>query len=491
MLHATYPARELRFEPIRLGRLPVGTVLHAGHNFWVEHAGRLAIEQVNPLIGNWSALHADIAKLPFGSEKIAQPCVLAARYGDVTWGHWVGEILPRIVIAEAMYPGRFSFAMNANIIDPTIDGGYATAVLQSLGAYGINQDRLIGLRADRHYHFDTLFAVADIWSVAGIHPTAIDVMRSRLPKVQTENPGRKLAILRRDASTRNIANLADIEQVLDREGYTIADPARLSFQAQADLFRTSDDLFGVLGSGLIGLMFAPDNVRVASVAPGSWPDAYFHIFMQHRNASYADLRGPALWTGEGLERDAPFLVVPSHFESALMTLSQPESVQSPGGMTKIGDVTIPRRLGQTLADIDFAEAGKSQLYQREGWSFQEPQHVWAVGPRSVIVLPDVDFAAAALLELDVFALTDQSCLIARRLEVFLNGTSLGGADIAAHATISLVILPGCLLAGATNILEFHHPHCLSPRALGFGDDDRPLAFAFKRLRLRASATKRI
>ena len=37
--------------------------------------------------------------------------MIVARYGFGTWGHWIGELLPKIVTVEAAFPGRFSFAI--------------------------------------------------------------------------------------------------------------------------------------------------------------------------------------------------------------------------------------------------------------------------------------------------------------------------------------------------------------------------------------------
>jgi hypothetical protein len=79
---------------------------------------------------------------------IQDECFIAARYGHRTWGHWLGEILPLVALAERVYPGRFRYAT-------TFYGGdgasYGSRVAESFAAYGISENRLFRMMANRSY----------------------------------------------------------------------------------------------------------------------------------------------------------------------------------------------------------------------------------------------------------------------------------------------------------------------------------------------------
>ena len=76
---------------------------------------------------------------------VGQPCLLLARYGENTWGHWVTEMLVKAVIAERLLPGRFFYAVPWWTTEPGAANGLADAVLGSLAAYGIEPQRLVRL----------------------------------------------------------------------------------------------------------------------------------------------------------------------------------------------------------------------------------------------------------------------------------------------------------------------------------------------------------
>jgi general stress protein CsbA len=293
MTQRTYLPYRAPFDPVMIGCLPDDTRLLGGNSYWVEVAGSLAAEQINPLTPDVAATFTALRDLPFPTEIIDAPCLLVARYGDVTWGHWVAEILPRAILAEHAYPGRFLYAVGAHVTSAAAVGSYAGRILESLAAYGIGEDRILKLRLDRHYQFSKLHAVTGIWSAGGMNPLVMRVMREALSPPSSHSNGR-LAMLRRDAPTRNLVNGDEMVEVMTSHNFTIVDMADQPFLNQVALFRDSHTIFGVLGSGLIGLIYAPEGVKVASVAPGAWEDTYFHPLIQLRNGWHADLRGPTL-----------------------------------------------------------------------------------------------------------------------------------------------------------------------------------------------------
>lgn len=483
MSQGVYAARNVIFEPILLGALPPGCLMPGGDSFWIESDDCLAADQINPLTADIPAMRDQLSALPFDEERIGSPCLLVARYGEITWGHWMGEILPRAILAEAAWPGRFRYVVSETITRPGQNRDYATAILETLAAYGIHEDRLLRLRPDRHYRFDSLHAVTGIWSPDGMNPDAMRAMREGLKAPGRRGSGGKLAILRRDAATRGIFNQGEIESLLAARGFTIADPARLPFIDQIALFRDAETIFGVLGSGLIGLIYAPEAMRVATAAPGDWADPYFHMLVKARNGWQADLRGPTLWTGNGLPRDASFLLDPDHTGTALDLLEKPEAELAPDGIVALGDIRLPRHPGRTVFAVDFSAGGNARPLIRDGWSVQEDSHVWSIGPRSTMTLPAPHETGRYALELDLMALILPGFVVARPLTIIIDGTPAGTFSIVGFARI-ICPLPSTEDKNGDSIeIVFEHPLCVSPRMTGHAPDDRPTAIAFLGLRL--------
>ncbi len=483
MIKTAYRARHARFDPVLLGRLPEGTTMLGGESYWLWHDDVLVTDQINPLIGDPARSFDELMALSYPTETIDEPCLLVARYGDVTWGHWVAEILPRAIMAERAHPGRFRFVLGERISTMPETRGYATAVLESLAAFGIGRERIMQLRADRHYRFKALHAVSGIWSLAGMNITVMDAMRSMVrSRIKPAGHGR-VAVLRRGDHTRGFSNAAAVETLLSEHGFYAPSIEALSFREQVGLFLDAEMIFGAQGSGLVNLIFAPQGIRVISAAPSAWHDTFFHPMIQARDGWHADLRGPTLWTGEGLERDAPFLAIERDITAAITLLERPETALAPEGMIHLGNAVLPRRLGAPCATIGFGASGNADQYTQHGWSIPEATHTWSVGPVSTMRLPAPRGSTRLVLELDVMALVLDRGLVGRPLDVVVNGVAVGSAMIEAFDTVAFVLPPDCVDGHDWLDIVFIHPLCVSPRMTGHGADDRDTALSFLALRL--------
>lgn len=481
VLHGAYYARQIEFDPVRLGRLPDALLL-GGNSNWVLVGDVPVLDQISPLTQDRASTLQALRALQFPIEEVEEPCVLVARYGDVTWGHWLAEILPRAVIAERACPGRFRFVVPAQITTRAESRSYADAVLESLAAYDIGEDRLIRTSWDRNYRFHQLYALDALWNVSAvINPDVLGTMRDALPPPRGSWPHR-LAVLRPDTKTRNISNVTEVADWLQADGFAVTDIAQLSFLDQVDAFRHGDTVFGVLGSGLVGLMYSPDAVKVVSAAPGSWADSYFYMLIQLRQGYYADIRGSVLWDGEGLERDAPFVVHRKHLTAALARLDAPDEELTSDGMVSVGGVELARNLHRKLVELIFSNDGNASEFLGDGWQPAEPGLIWSSGLVSTLRLPFRHPQDNYVLELELFAFATPPYLAAQRLEVVVNGVAVATLPVSNFTRVACRLPVAALNSDALEF-AFHHPLFPPLRALGIAADDRPLAVAFRRLRL--------
>jgi hypothetical protein len=220
---------------------------------------------------------------------IDENVVMLGRFGMRTWGHWLGELLPKVMCVEALHPGRYKYLLPDILTsDPIL-----RSQRESLEFYGLRQDRLLLVPPGRSYKFRELAVVTSAWSEHMLHPGAVELMRKheKLP-AEISKPPDRIALLRRESSTRNLANLGEIECFLRSHGWTVIDLGDLPFAEQVAAFEAASAVVSVLGSGLAGTIYAPRGVKMLTLAPVGWADGFFLAMMQNRDAMLAEIRGP-------------------------------------------------------------------------------------------------------------------------------------------------------------------------------------------------------
>ena len=289
--------------------------LHPSADYTVTVGLSLVEEQAPPWYGE-ATRAAIAADRPI--EEIGGEVVIVARYGFWTWGHWLGELLPKIVMVEAAFPGRFRF-----IVPDTEDVPKWRNFRNSIQAYGVSPDRLILIRPGKTLRLKTAWAVTPIWSDHVMHPAAAEMMRGALPQKPIEK-ARKIAIFREQADARSLVNWSQIAECLSRCGYEAVEMAGLDFEDQVQLFREAHAIFGTLGSGLTGLIYAPIGVQVLSVAPHIFGDRFFYALVADRRGRYADVRGPIITPDSSIPHRGSFSVDPDRIGAGLSALGLPD-----------------------------------------------------------------------------------------------------------------------------------------------------------------------
>jgi capsular polysaccharide biosynthesis protein len=289
LLRTLYIPRICRLPAVELRRFPPDARLAVpnGEEMLPIRDERVAVEQVHP---SWpdEQLQRAIADCE-ATDFIDESAIIIGRFGMRTWGHWLGELVPKILCVEAMQPGRYRYLFPAPLMsDPLL-----RPQRESLEFYGLGPDRLLLLQPGRSYRFRELAAVTSVWADHMVHPAAVELMRKGAG-IHGEGIDRtdRIALLRRESSTRNLANVEEIEWFLRSHGWRIIDIGELSFAQQVATFEAASAVVSVLGSGLAGLMYAPRGVKVLTLAPVRWADGFFFAMMQNRNAALAEIRGP-------------------------------------------------------------------------------------------------------------------------------------------------------------------------------------------------------
>ncbi len=317
LVRPAYAARTGRPEPVDIMVLPPGTLLR-GDAQWVVQIGDAVLrEQVPP---NWTAdapIWKRLSSCDPQTVESDRDILLIARFGLRTWGHWMGELLPKIVVCERRQPGRFTYALPGAAFDREQGGLLAMRLAESLSAYGIGMSRVLMLD-ERAYRFARLFAVTSVWTDRMMHPAVLADMRERTePGGDGHSGSRQVALLRGDNDRRQIANAVEVKACLTARGFDVLDIAEQDFSAQLAIFRSARTIFSILGSSLSGLIYAREGVEVIAAAPDRFADRFFYALMQARKARYAEVRGPVAGEPHKIYRDSSFVLPVAALDQAI------------------------------------------------------------------------------------------------------------------------------------------------------------------------------
>jgi hypothetical protein len=288
LLRNLYRPRICRLPAVELRRFPPEARLAVpnGEELLPIRGEQVAAEQIHP---SWPDEQLQQALTACSTtDFIDESAIIIGRFGMRTWGHWLGELLPKIMCVEALQPLHYKYLFPAPLIsDPML-----RSQRESLEFYGLDRERLLLVQPGRSYRFRELASVTSVWSDHMVHPAAIELMRNHanIPSEGVHRPDR-IALLRRESSTRNLANLEEIQWFLLAHGWSIVDIGEQSFAEQVATFEAASAIISVLGSGLAGLPYAPRSVKVLTLAPIDWADGFFFAMMQNRDATLADIRG--------------------------------------------------------------------------------------------------------------------------------------------------------------------------------------------------------
>jgi hypothetical protein len=316
LVNDIYVARAVAMQPIDLIRLPPAKA-YAAEEFLVAVDDCWLEEHIPPWMPPGSPAPPSVRSSAQAGDILGEVVVLA-RFGATTWGHWLGELIPKVALLEAAYPGRFSYT-----VPEVLEREQFSSFRQALLFHGVSPERLVFLRHGRDYRLAKPWLLSTAWSEFLLHPAAAAAMRARVP-VTHAPMARRVALLRRPGDGRDIENWKEVGEALRDRGYDHVHIADLTFEAQVRVFTESRSVVSVLGSGLTGLIYSPQAVRVASFAPSHFGDRFFYGLICGRQGRYADVRGYAPAPTNGGTDRSPFELSVARLHDALDALDAPE-----------------------------------------------------------------------------------------------------------------------------------------------------------------------
>lgn len=485
-LYAAGPEHQ---EPVILGQYPEPLIVDTRQHFLAATGNTLILEQIpyhlldkpDAIRRAAQALHESRAQ----AMTIDAPILLVGRYGYQVWGHWLHEMLAKIVAVETAFPRRLSYAVPADITLPGPTRSYSTAVLESLAAYGIGADRLIRLPPGHVIEFRNAFDATGIWQ-RGLHHDIARLMRAIVADIPVR-PDQRLMVMRQPADMRAIYNGPEIAHLLANEGFTAIDPRGTTFLQQAQAFAASPIIAGELGSNLANLIFAPRNVRLLSFAPFGWIDAYFLHVMKERAGHHADIRGPTTQLRGPDPHLSPFVIDPADARDGLSALNNAETPNTTPFI--VAGQPQPRALGSEILHLRFAAGANGHAHLRGKWHPPEANHIWSNQDVAIIEIPPANLPKAdTWLEIRGFSVSYPNHMPVRHLGVTVNGVTLAQTRVTGNVRV-IAQLPKSALTGRKKIaIEIHYPRLGPAKFLGAAGDERELGIGLTDIIFYAPAT---
>ncbi len=109
-------------------------------------------------------------------------------------------------------------------------------------------------------------------------------------------------------NTRYVTNIGDIERIIKKLGYTMLDPAKLSFEDQIRAFSNARKIVSPVGAALANTIFTPPGCKVLGLAP------WYHNANNYFFSNFMGALGHTMFYALGLQADQWGHVVHKNYE---------------------------------------------------------------------------------------------------------------------------------------------------------------------------------
>lgn len=237
------------------------------------------------------------------------PMILAFDRGYMTYGHFLVDILPRLLIAEQTLGSAFA---DCSVFVPADLPTWGERILSAMG-----------FAPRRFYRFDwhrnaLAVSLAIVPTLAhayySFHPLAADSFReiSRRAAPELESGSRRLFLSRQGQhSNRRLVNRVRIEEIARGAGLEVVAPETLSFREQISLYGGSSLMVGEYGSALHNSIFMPRGSGVIALNPMQYLQSWLGA-LNEENTMYLYPEG-----ADGLKEVAEFEIDEDRFARAL------------------------------------------------------------------------------------------------------------------------------------------------------------------------------
>jgi capsular polysaccharide biosynthesis protein len=216
--------------------------------------------------------HLDQFRLYHGEpEVIGELTLIAHNEGGETWGHWIVQNLPKILLFKRLHPhGRI--ALPLAYTEPGNNFGL------SLRFYGIEPESIVALDKHKSYLFRNAAFVDHVSHAGAAHPLVFYLLQSVADKIQVDLISPRLLLFIERATrrpSRGIENISEVAQCAMEKGFVRGPLGGVPFDGQVAIWRSATHFLSVLGSDFTGIVFGKAGQEILSITPDFHGDLFF------------------------------------------------------------------------------------------------------------------------------------------------------------------------------------------------------------------------
>ncbi|WP_158283995.1 glycosyltransferase 61 family protein [Azospirillum sp. TSO22-1] len=195
-----------------------------------------------------------------GAPLIRRPSIWLG--GTSNYYHWMLENLTRVQVVR-------DFGIDDRTLQYAVEGRPTSMVVETLGALGIDRDRILFL-PPRVHRFRSLLVPSMLVPESRMAPRSIRFLRAALPAAPHPDLPRRIYVSRKDATMRRVANEAEILERLKPFGVVDVSLSAMPPARQRALFAGAELVVGPHGAGFANLAFCRPRTPVVELSPHRW-----------------------------------------------------------------------------------------------------------------------------------------------------------------------------------------------------------------------------
>jgi hypothetical protein len=292
------------------GVIPINNcIVHAGKyvrsssNSWIGYSIRDSSEheQAHSLFEERKKTSKDLHKIEI--EDPSRPVVHIGKAGAGNYGHFLVEMLPRLIIIKNAHISRFTLLLPAEsmkfqylceIVANTLglDIDYVACARHSI----YEGDIISATPLSRHNKQKSKTLVK-----------LVSILREwQASKIEGKSSGfniRKI-LVSREGDQRDFANLDELKDEWNMKDKLAVNPKDLTFASQIELFSNANCVIGGLGAGLTNLIFCSPGTRILYITPGIIDYFFWDIACLFNLDFYWLFAGPACHWSLSMSQDS-------------------------------------------------------------------------------------------------------------------------------------------------------------------------------------------
>ena len=216
--------------------------------------------------------------------------------GNTNYWHWLLDVLPRLQILKET---DFNFTEIDYFLLPSLKKNFQK---ESLDLLNIDQKKFLSSHIYRHISADKIIITSHPYNLLNnpevdslnLPSWLSDYLRKNflikcLKKSKIKNFSKKIYINRKDGtSLRYIINESEVENYLEKEGFTSLKLSEYSFIDQVAIFHNANQIAGLHGAGFANIIFCKKGTKVIEMRPDSAGDLFKNLAINN-NLNYFDI----------------------------------------------------------------------------------------------------------------------------------------------------------------------------------------------------------